>query len=181
MDDPLTEGKKLLAAGELSDAILCFESAVQKYPENAEGWQFLGAAQAENEQETKTIAALQKCLELDPKNLIALQSLAIAYTNESLYDAACRTLIRWLASNENYSNLAPTLDSSKYRPSSFVDRFRFDINQLKFENFDKTKQFLFRELFKSVENAFMAATRQNGGTVDPDLQVRGFLVQLKIN
>lgn len=122
IDDPLTEGKRLLTAGELSSAILCFEASVKKMPENAEAWQFLGVAQAENEQEPKTIAALQKCLELEPKNLTALQSLAIAYTNESLYDAACRTLARWLSANEQYSNLAPNIDLAKYRPSSFVDR-----------------------------------------------------------
>jgi peroxin-5 len=156
IDDPLSEGKRLLAAGELSGAILCFEASVKKMPENAESWQYLGVAQAENEQEPKTIAALQKCLDLDPKNLTALQSLAIAYTNESLYDAACRTLARWLGSNERYSYLAPNIDLAKFRPSSFVDR----------------------DLFKSVEDAFLQATQQSS-QVDPDLQnVFGVLYNL---
>ena len=40
--DPLEEGKKMLALGDLPSAVLYFESAVHHHPDNAEAWQLLG-------------------------------------------------------------------------------------------------------------------------------------------
>lgn len=50
VNDPLARGKELLNQGDLPSAVLCFEAAVKKEPENVEAWLLLGITQAENEQ-----------------------------------------------------------------------------------------------------------------------------------
>ncbi len=56
--DALAEGRRLLAAGDLANAILHFEIAVQREPNNADAWRELGGAQSENEQEPMAIAGI---------------------------------------------------------------------------------------------------------------------------
>ncbi len=68
-EDPFADGVCLLKEGDLKQSILAFEAAVQKNPQNAEGWRYLGQAQAENEQEHPAIAASLKAISIDPYNL----------------------------------------------------------------------------------------------------------------
>ncbi|CAG8528014.1 12956_t:CDS:2 [Ambispora leptoticha] len=96
-DSPLEQGIKIVEeGGSLSEAALAFEAAVQKEPENTRAWTLLGNTQAQNEKEEPAIRALEKAIELDGKNLEALMSLAVSYTNESYDQQSYRTLERWM-------------------------------------------------------------------------------------
>ncbi|XP_030761592.1 peroxisomal targeting signal 1 receptor isoform X2 [Sitophilus oryzae] len=107
LPNPIEKGKELLESGDFPSAVLCFEAAVKQQPENPEAWLLLGTTQAENEQDPNAIAALNKCLQLDPTNLTALMSAAVSYTNESYYNQACSMLLNWLKHNPKYQDLVP--------------------------------------------------------------------------
>nr|CAI5868083.1 unnamed protein product [Callosobruchus analis] len=102
---PLEKGKQFLEESDLPSAVLCFEAAVKQEPENVEAWLLLGTTQAENEQDPQAIAALNKCLDLQPTDLHALMALAVCYTNENYYNQACLALLNWLRHNPKYKDL----------------------------------------------------------------------------
>ncbi|XP_068085294.1 peroxisomal targeting signal 1 receptor [Anabrus simplex] len=146
----LEEGKRRLEAGDLSGAVLCFEAAVQRDPENSEAWQLLGMSQAENEQDPQAIAALKSCLSLDPGNLKALMAIAISYTNENYPYHAFHHLKEWLRHNPRYSQLVPHEESSFPRivPS-----------------------FLTGDIHKEVQDLYITAARLHPKEdIDPDVQ-----------
>ncbi|KAH3666746.1 hypothetical protein OGAPHI_003195 [Ogataea philodendri] len=90
-------GLKLMEGGaKLSEAALAFEAAVEQNPAHVNAWLRLGQVQTQNEKELAGIAALEKCLELSPQNLVALMTLAISYINEGYDNAAFATLERWI-------------------------------------------------------------------------------------
>ncbi|KAK9457591.1 hypothetical protein V1511DRAFT_455628 [Dipodascopsis uninucleata] len=96
--DPFAEGVRIMeTGGNLSEAALAFEAAVQKNPEHIEAWSRLGEVQAQNEKEDPAIRAFERTLQLDPSNQIALQNLAVSYINEGFENAAYATLERWIA------------------------------------------------------------------------------------
>ncbi|KAF9299223.1 Peroxisomal membrane signal receptor PTS1 [Mortierella antarctica] len=96
--DPMAEGIRLTEeGGSLSEAALAFEATVQRDIMNSRAWMMLGNVQAQNEKEEPAIRALEKAVQVDPKNLDAYMNLAVSYTNEGYDHQAYLTLENWLA------------------------------------------------------------------------------------
>jgi len=99
------EGIRLFKRGELKKAITAFEAAVTQRQDHAEAWRYLGQAQAENEEESNAIAALLKCISIDPYNLPALMMLGVSYTNDLEEAQALKYLKTWLENHPDYSSV----------------------------------------------------------------------------
>lgn len=70
--DPFQKGLALFNKGNITEAILAFEAAVQKDPRNSIKWQYLGQAQAENDKDDLASRALLQAVRVDPENLVCL-------------------------------------------------------------------------------------------------------------
>ncbi|CAF0730425.1 unnamed protein product [Didymodactylos carnosus] len=127
--NPYEEGLKRLREQDIVNAVLLFEAAVQKNPQHADAWLYLGITQSENEQDGPGICALKKCIEIDSKNLQAYLTLASCYANELMTNEALDSLRKWLSYNEKYSFLlkseATTSDETK-RSTDILDESAFE-------------------------------------------------------
>uniref|UniRef100_H3B1Q4 PEX5-related protein n=1 Tax=Latimeria chalumnae TaxID=7897 RepID=H3B1Q4_LATCH len=146
------EGLKKLKEGHLPNAVLLLESAILQDPYDSEAWQFLGTTQAENENEQAAIVALQRCLELQPNNLIALMGLAVSLTNAGQQQEACEALKSWIRHNPKYKYLMRGKTGSPAFARK-MSKVPLDISFL-----------------EEVKELYLEAARHNPEMIDPDLQ-----------
>ncbi|KAK6732447.1 hypothetical protein RB195_016683 [Necator americanus] len=156
--DPLAEGDRLMQAGDLGNAMLAYEAAVQKNPRDAEAWCRLGLSHAENEHDRAAIVAFNNCLKIQPNNEDALLALSVSLANESAENEALFQLEKWLVAHQGGDPTA--VQKAPFGYSSFLDHEKFD----------------------KVEERFINAARQQTGTADAALQnALGVLYNLNKN
>uniref|UniRef100_A0A1I7U5J0 TPR_REGION domain-containing protein n=1 Tax=Caenorhabditis tropicalis TaxID=1561998 RepID=A0A1I7U5J0_9PELO len=155
---PLEEGDQLMRSGDIGNAMLAYEAAVQKDPQDAKAWCKLGLAHAENEKDQMAMQAFGKCLQIDSRNKEALLALSVSQANEGMENEALHQLDKWMSAYLGSDASQVTNASPMY--SSFLDN----------------------ETFNRVEARFLEAARQQGATPDPDLQnALGVLYNLNRN
>ncbi|VDM64597.1 unnamed protein product [Angiostrongylus costaricensis] len=145
--DPMAEGDRFMQSGDLGSAMLAYEAAVQKNPNDAketnillfskkdsnevvdefnelQAWCHLGLSHAENENDSKAILALNECLKIQPDYQQALLALAVSLTNESADNSALTQLEKWLVAHQGGD---PTIVQQRARAafSSFLDADTF--------------------------------------------------------
>jgi len=101
----LEKGVAAFEAGELADAILALQALVQAEPEHSTGWQTLGRAHADSDDDTRAIACLRRAVASDAHNLDALLALGVSYTNELDQTRALHHLQHWLESHPEFAGL----------------------------------------------------------------------------
>ena len=115
----VARGTALFERGELREAVLVLEAAVQAQPEDTLAWQTLGQAHADADDDAQAIACLRRAVQADPHNLEALLSLGVSYTNELDQTRALQHLQLWLESHPDFAELG----TSAAAPSSSDLRF----------------------------------------------------------
>lgn len=107
MDDenPMETAHAKIASGEVADAILALEAELTRNPETSEAWRLLGRLHADNDEDSKAIAALSRGFEIDPFNLDFLLNLGISCTNELEREQAIQHLKSWIQHSPDYQQL----------------------------------------------------------------------------
>lgn len=153
IENALEKGKQYLNKGDIPSAVLCFEVAANKDPENAEAWELLGMSQAENEMDPQGIAALKRSLDLRPDNPKVLMALAVCYTNESLQSQAVKMLTNWLQASPKYRHLVPSQPETPTEVAAAMASSLIRGNKL-----------------QEIQNMYLQAVRMNPQSVDPEVQ-----------
>ncbi len=78
-----------------------------------------GLSHAENDEDRKAIACLEKSVEADPYNLDALLALGVSYVNELDNHKALVTLKTWVQHNPKFHGLETVSDA--YSDGSLLD------------------------------------------------------------
>lgn len=165
--NPFQEGLERIKEHDIVNAVLLFEVAVQKEPNNMLAWEYLGTTQVKNEQDAQAIRALRRCLELKPDNLVALSTLATSYTNESMQRLAFHSLIKWLKHNQSYSHL---LNNDEQAARLVAEA---ELNNESQPFYMATLNVVHAGDFIDLQEIFLKAVRESASTatkIDPDLQ-----------
>jgi len=104
---PYEKSLELYNLGHISEAILCLEIFLERdEPQNAKAWKLLGELNAENDNDTKAIQALNKSTELDPTDIEALMQLSVSHANNYNLESVIQVLRQWLFQNNKYESLS---------------------------------------------------------------------------
>ena len=104
--DLLSEGMRLFEAGDVREAILAFESHLQNVdPDSSDAWRMLGQCHAENDEDRRAIACLERAADRDPYSREAHLALGVSYVNELDHGRALRSLRRWMSHNPSYAGM----------------------------------------------------------------------------
>eukprot|EP01137_Pigoraptor_chileana_P023090 Opistho-2@88836 len=153
--DAFARGMELLSAGNLREAILAFEAEVKGNEGNWRAWLHLGIAQAENEWDSAAIAALRKCVGINPSAAEGQLALSVSYTNEGRSDLAYEALMGWMMSVEAYKSLAQgQVEGPVGYESEVADGFTPMPGR-----------------HAEVRNRLLAAARLSPSELDPDVQI----------
>lgn len=104
--DWMKEAQKLFDAGEIQAAIQSCETELQLNGEhNAKAWYLLGKCHAEQDEDSKAIACLERSVEMDPYSPPALLALGVSHVNELNHGRALLYLQNWMTHNPKYAGL----------------------------------------------------------------------------
>lgn len=105
-DNLYEQGLQLFNEGNISQAILCFESTLRNIDqEHADAWRMLGKCHTENDEDSKAIVCWLRSLERDPFSPETLLALGVAYVNELDHERAVETLRGWVANHPLYAGM----------------------------------------------------------------------------
>lgn len=105
-DNLFEQGMQHFDEGNISEAILCFESTLRNIdPEHADAWRMLGKCHTEHDEDQKAIVCWLRSLERDPFSPETLLALGVAYVNELDHERAIKTLKNWVANHPLYAGM----------------------------------------------------------------------------
>ena len=118
------KGMKHFDAGNMSEAIQAFETELRHVDaDNSDAWRMLGRCHAENDQDRKAIACLERAVDRDPYSVEALLLLGTSYVNELDHPRALRNLKAWATHNPMYAGMElPSLDGATSAAASSPEK-----------------------------------------------------------
>lgn len=134
-EDLLEKGISYFNDGNFIEAVLHLESYLKNESNSSEAWLLLGEAQATLENDVQAIAALNRCLIIDPKNLYCHLLLAVSYMNESKYSKSCQMLYDYLSISPKYSFVL--IESNPFATNSFFSLVNRSLLQILIDAFLK--------------------------------------------
>eukprot|EP01125_Pyxidicula_operculata_P013671 TRINITY_DN4540_c0_g1_i1.p1 TRINITY_DN4540_c0_g1~~TRINITY_DN4540_c0_g1_i1.p1 ORF type:complete len:679 (-),score=193.10 TRINITY_DN4540_c0_g1_i1:25-2061(-) len=163
--DPYSIGLEKLESGQLSQAILAFEAALQR-PQKSEQitsnvWYRLGLAHAENEDDFNAILALNPSVELSKKlgdlDLKKVTALAISCTNEFQVAQVHSSFQSWFSSYPQFKHLSYPLEDFEKEGSEIVNQ-------------DRTIE-AFRKTIKIIESSTTPSNKSENDSLLGDIYV----------
>jgi peroxin-5 len=114
----LEEGMQHYRAGNIRQAIQCFEACV-KIESTSDAWNLLGTCHTENDHDKQAILCFQRSLDIDQYNISSLLALSICYVNELDSAKALESIRAWVEHNPLFHGLEVPMD--EYSDGTLMD------------------------------------------------------------
>ena len=110
----LPQAQQLYDEGQVSDAIPILERHLQSIdPNDADAWALLGRCHAENDEDHKAIACLERSVERDPFEPNVRLELGVSYINELDHGRALEHLRCWATHNPDHQHhISPVIEEN---------------------------------------------------------------------